>query len=95
MLTQVGLKPLPKSLAVAGACVHVCTCVWENTEKPKEQPEQCAVFVIVEKSPSSLVVGGLAKFGQSNYGQSIIGQSIFVMCCCGCLWLNGYIILKE
>ena len=39
-----------RSLAVAGACVHVCACVWKNTEKPKEQPEQCVVFVFVEKS---------------------------------------------
>ena len=30
------------------ACVSVC--VWKNTEKTKEQPEQCAVFVFCEKS---------------------------------------------
>ena len=34
-------------------CVRVCA--WKNTEKQKEQPEQCAVFVFVEMShvPSS------------------------------------------
>ena len=28
----------------------MCVRVWKITDKPKEQPEQCAVFVIVEKS---------------------------------------------
>ena len=53
------------------ACMSVC--VWKNTEKPKEQPEQCAVFVFVEE---------LQKTEQcADVLLCIVG----IVCCGGCV----------
>ena len=71
VLTHVSLKPLSRSLAVAGACVRVCVC-GKTLKKPKEQPEQCAVFVFV----------GMSHVPFSSSLESHRKLSNVLMCCC-------------